>query len=302
MYCYSLYGLKIATPIFFPEVPEAKTFEPAYADACMSFAAPPDWVLAQYREGRFSHISRDAMWFRLYEEVLIYVEGGRDVRILKLDPSIAESRLHTYILSGAMTFLLLQRGYIPIHGSAVSLGNKVYIISGPSGSGKSTTALELLQSPGFLFASDDICAVRPEENQALLYPGPPWQRVCRDVAGRYSEYAYTPIEEQDCKFGRRLTDGFLTAPAPVGGMFILSKQDCPAPQLTPLTGEPKFQALTHNLFRGELHHLLGLTPEKMLQLFALTNSFPIYELKRPAGQDTLARVCGLIQEEIRRLH
>lgn len=302
MYCYHLYGLKITAPVSFPEVPETDAFEPADADACMSFDAPPDWVLEQYRAGRFSDISRDVMWFRLYDEVLIYVEGGRDVRILKLDDSIAESRLHTYILSGAMTFLLLQRGHIPIHGSAVSLGNKAYIISGSSGSGKSTTALELLQTPDFRFASDDICAVRLTEGRALLCPGPPWQRVCRDVAGRYSGYTYTPIEEQDCKFGRRLTDGYLTDPAPVGGMFILSRQDCFCPQLTPLSGEQKFQALTHNLFRGELHHLLGLTPEKMLQLFALTNSFPIYELKRPAGQNTLARVCSLIQDEIRRLN
>lgn len=299
MYYYKLYGLTIAAPIQFPEVPEIE--KPQNYDAIMTFSAPPDWVIQQYQEGRFASITQDTMWFRLNDEVLIYVEKGRDIRILKLDENISETRLNTYILSGAITFLLLQRNYLLIHGSALAYKDKVYIISGPSGSGKSTTALELLQKPEVRFASDDICAIKLIDKEAVLYPGPPWQRVCGDVAERYYQYDFTPIEEQGIKYGRRLYSDYLTVPTVVDGMFVINKEHCDEPRLLSLIGEAKFQTLTHNLFRGELHHVLGINHEKVMQLFTLTNSFPVYMLKRPDDKNSLSEITRLIWEQITKI-
>lgn len=291
-YYYHIYGLTLASPIEFPEALEVAS--PKTIDASLSFSAPPDWVLQEYKEGKYASVKQNVMWFRLEEELLIYVANGSDVRVHLLNPNIDPVRMRSYILSGALTFLLFQHNYILIHGSALVFGGKVYIISGPSGSGKSTTALELLKQDSVLFASDDICAVQNIGNQTILYPGPPWQKVCADVQAKNTNEAYTYINEMDGKFGRRLPTGYITEPTPVGGMFILSKESCRQPVLTEFTGVNKLHALTHNLFRGELLHLLGITPQRMTQFLETVKHFPIYNITRPENGDTLSSITQLL--------
>lgn len=295
-YYYHMYGLTIASPIEFPEAVEV--FSPEKIDATFTFCPPPEWVLAEYADGKYASVTENVMWFRLENELLIYVAGGNDVRIHLLDPDIEPNRMRTYILSGALTFLLFQHRFLLIHGSAVVVNGKVYIVSGPSGSGKSTTALELLKQESVLFASDDICAVQNVNEVSLLYPGPPWQKVCADVQARTPEHTYTHLREVGDKFGRRLTEGYITEPTVVGGMFIISKESCDAPSITELTGVEKLHALTHNLFRGELLHVLGITPERMTQMLEAVSHFPIYAISRPTGKDTLAEVTSLITAQL----
>ncbi len=298
-YYYHLYGLTVASPIAFPEAIEIPF--PDTVDATFTFSAPPEWVLNEYRDGKYASVTESVMWFRLENELLIYVANGKDVRIHLLDKEIDPVRMRSYILSGALTFLLFQHNYLLIHGSALVYKNKVFIISGPSGSGKSTTALELLQQDSVLFASDDICAVRNLHNDTILFPGPPWQKVCADVQARTSDNAYTYINEMDGKFGRRLSSGFITEPTPVGGMFIISKASCDTPSITEITGVEKLHALTHNLFRGELLHTLGITPQRMAQFLDTVGHFPIYQINRPEHKDTLQAVSGFITTNMKNI-
>ena len=154
MYYYRLYGMLLESELCFPEADELTP--PVTPDATLTLGMPPEWVVTEYRQGKFSSITEQVMWFRLYDELLVYVEQGSKAIVWKLDPALDEVRMRTYLLSGAITFLLLQRGYLLIHGSALCCKDKAYLISGPSGSGKSTTALHLMKQPGILFASDDI--------------------------------------------------------------------------------------------------------------------------------------------------
>ena len=295
-YYYHLYGLTIASPIEFPEAVEV--FSPHSVDATLTFSPPPDWVLQEYHDGKYASITESVMWFRLEDELLIYVANGNEVRIHLLTSKIDPIRMRSYILSGALTFLLFQHHYLLVHGSAIVSNGKVYIISGPSGSGKSTTALELLKQSPVLFASDDICALRNIGTESLLYPGPPWQKVCADVQARTAQEQYTYINEAGGKYGRRLTNGFLSVPAPVGGMFIISKEECITPSITEITGIEKLHALTHNLFRGELLNLLGITPQRMTQFLDTVTHFPIYSITRPGNLNTLSTITGYILSRI----
>ena len=259
---------------------------------------PPEWVVTEYRQGKFSSITEQVMWFRLYDELLVYVEQGSKAIVWKLDPALDEVRMRTYLLSGAITFLLLQRGYLLIHGSALCCKDKAYLISGPSGSGKSTTALHLMKQPGILFASDDICAIRTENGQSILYPGPPWQRVCADVMRRNPDSEYTYIQEADEKYGRKLTASYCREPLPVAGMFTIYRDNCEELSCEELSGSEKLQVLTHNLFRGELLNLLGITPARMTQFLSAVTSFPIYKIARPQNRDTTKEILEIISKYI----
>ena len=142
MYYYRLYGMLLESELCFPEADELTP--PVTPDATLTLGMPPEWVVTEYRQGKFSSITEQVMWFRLYDELLVYVEQGSKAIVWKLDPALDEVRMRTYLLSGAITFLLLQRGYLLIHGSALCCKDKAYLISGPSGSGKSTTLASIV--------------------------------------------------------------------------------------------------------------------------------------------------------------
>lgn len=291
MYYYSIYGLVISSPIEFPEAEEITN--PAQIDANIRFEKPPQWVVDEYNNGSFSSLSEDIMWFRLYDKFLIYVEKGSNVLVWILTENVPEIQLRSYILTGAMTFLMLQRNYLLIHGSAIVYQSRAFLLSGPSGSGKSTTTLELLKNPDIFFATDDICALSVSPHSSILFPGPPWQKVCSDVkeADTTSEYLYLWEGE---KYARRLTKEYCRTPVPIGGMFLISKSSCTSVTVQELSGLQKLDALTNNLFRGELLNILGITPARMQQfLYAVTN-FPIYEIQRPENSNTINSVKGEI--------
>jgi len=179
---YSVYGLVIETFIEFPELyPISATDK---TDAVISLGMPPEWVIKEYKSGKYSNIQNNIMWFRLNDEMLVYAENGNNVIVWQIDDNINPIRLRSYILTGALTLIMLQRDYVLVHGSGLVHNNKAFIISGTSGSGKSTTALNLLDKSEILFATDDICAIKTTDSGCYLYPGPPFQKICPDVKNK----------------------------------------------------------------------------------------------------------------------
>jgi len=44
---------------------------------------PPEWVIKEYKSGKYSNIQNNIMWFRLNDEMLVYAENGNNVIVLK---------------------------------------------------------------------------------------------------------------------------------------------------------------------------------------------------------------------------
>ena len=74
MYYYRLYGMLLESELCFPEADELTP--PVTPDATLTLGMPPEWVVTEYRQGKFSSITERVMWFRLYDELLVYVEQG----------------------------------------------------------------------------------------------------------------------------------------------------------------------------------------------------------------------------------
>lgn len=293
---YRLYGLTIESPIDFPELYTMETV-PENVDAFFLFSEPPSEVKRQYiEEGKYSGIKENEMWFRLYDELLIYVKDGNEVIIWEISKDIPRARLRSYILSGAITFLLFQNDYTLLHGSAIvsNKTGKAFIVSGPSGSGKSTTAISILENKDFFFASDDICAVKLVDNKPILFPGPPWQRVCEDVAERMGKDNFTFVPEEMDKYGRRLSDAYISDPIVLDSMFILDKGEYDSVNIREIGGGECLEALTHNMFRGEMQHMIGLSPQKVMTFIQLASMIHIMEVQRPAVGNTLEQITNAI--------
>ncbi|MBT8216517.1 MAG: hypothetical protein KJO17_06695, partial [Acidimicrobiia bacterium] len=83
-------------------------------------------------------------------ELLLDVEGtarflisdGRRV-VVEGSPGVPDSRIRLFLLGSVFGAILHQRGLLPLHGSAVEVGDRCMIFVGVAGSGKSTVAAAL---------------------------------------------------------------------------------------------------------------------------------------------------------------
>lgn len=294
-YYYELYGQRVKSQLQLAEAFELPPFEEF--DVLIDFGTPPDWV-KKLSQTQCDYLTEDIMWFYLKDMLLFYVEHGNHIRITVEDHSLSELTISSYLTGSAFALLMMQKKLVPVHGSALSLNDKACILSGPSGSGKSTTALELMKQ-GYLFMADDIAAIAfDEEHVPLLYPGPPWQKVCGDLlTDSEKKLEYHFIDENRNKYARRLKDGYQSKPLRPTALFIILKEECPQVSITELNGIDKLHALTHNLYRGDIYHRFGISPERMQLFLNLAKELHIYHIYRPNGKDTLQQITSLIHQE-----
>ncbi|MEO9130919.1 MAG: hypothetical protein ABI240_06890 [Sphingomonas sp.] len=85
---------------------------------------------------------------------------------------------------GTLTALLLAwRGSVPIHGTAVEIDGKAWLICGKSGAGKSTLGAALVASGAALLISDDLSALDMAGGAVpSLYAGRPGMRLFPEIA------------------------------------------------------------------------------------------------------------------------
>ncbi len=87
------------------------------------------------------------------------VEGGHTIRYAT-EPGVDDRDVRLFLLGSAWAALVLQRGLLPLHASAVAGGGDVFGFTGLPASGKSTLAAGL-SSRGWAFFADDVLVLDP---------------------------------------------------------------------------------------------------------------------------------------------
>src|SRR6185437_2076265 len=82
----------------------------------------------------------------------------------------------TYLLGPVMGFVMLLRGVVCLHASAVAIGEGAIALVGPAGSGKSTTAAAFAER-GYRVLAEDVVTLDDRGYRFLLQPGYPCIRL-----------------------------------------------------------------------------------------------------------------------------
>lgn len=132
-------------------------------------------------------------------------------------------RMPQPFFSTLTAILLGWRGMLPIHGSAVEIDGRGYLICGPSGAGKSTLAAGLV-AIGARLISDDLTAVAGSQDGTTLHMvrGRPGMRLVPEIAGYFARSATqgTPPELRDRKFLVRPEMAPLGQQIPLAGLIL----------------------------------------------------------------------------------
>ncbi|MBR4341853.1 MAG: hypothetical protein IKP88_03925 [Lachnospiraceae bacterium] len=236
--------------------------------------------------------SENRIWFSTDAGSFLIENGNSIYAAPKNDTS--NNLLSAYLLGWCINFLMFQRGCLGIHCSALSHGNRAFLISGHSGAGKSTTAISLIKN-GYKLLSDDI-AFTSVKDGFMVYPGLPLQKMCRDIADSFctgNNLVY--IDELKDKFASIDTESFDPYPRKLSKFFKLEITDSDSVEYGVVSGFEKVSVLLNSLFMASLFRASEYPVYIKNECLKLAGEIEMIRIKRPSGKQTAVEICNIIR-------
>ncbi|MBF8275275.1 MAG: HPr kinase [Candidatus Brocadiaceae bacterium] len=213
-----------------------------------------------------------------------YIVNGNSITI-QPNPHAHPDYLRLFLFGSAFGALLHQRGYLPLHGSAVQMPDgRAAVFLGKPGAGKSTLAAALCLR-GHTPLSDDISPLRKDAGGALwMYPGLPQHKLGQKLL---TELCLDPATTRKVRPG--VEKYFLSMvgsglmPAPLGMLYELKPSDTTKVEMDimPFQNITQLEIVTRHTYRAGLALQLGQNANYLPLLGAVANRVPITRIKRP---------------------
>ena len=186
-----MYGLGVVANEIIPGVPPTPT---ASDDVRIAFGSLPSWLdeastnqietyAADYKDECGNPVLRvfsvrGGKYFRYsYADRTEFLvdDAGTEIWAKWTEPLTLEDTA-TYLLGPVMGFVMLLRGVVCLHASAIAVGDKAIALLGPAGSGKSTTAAAFSER-GYSVLAEDVVTLDDHGRSFLVRPGYPCIRL-----------------------------------------------------------------------------------------------------------------------------
>ena len=290
IYNYQVYGLKVESWIPFPELPPARLNAPA--DAVFRLGEVPARLPDDHPGVAWCQPAPGRLLSWVDGVARFLVVDGREI-IVQPAPGVAESDLRLFLLCTPMGGLLLQRGLLPLHASAIVTPRGAVVFMGDCGAGKSTLAACFRQR-GFRVQTDDISVVSADgDGSFMVSPGYPQMKLWPDAVARLGEdaAALTRLRPNQEKRTFRFLAEFNAHPLPLAQIYLLKIGPVRAPVLQAIQGTEKLAALLRHTYRSELVRGLGVAAPHFQTVAQVADRIPVAEIIRPetgGGRDKSA--------------
>src|SRR5215212_2545365 len=247
-YRCSIYGLGVISNRTIPGVPPSTI---ASEDVRISFGSLPAWLdevkdmqvetsyIADYKSECGEPALRvfrvlDGKYYRFCyadETEFVVNKAGTEVWAKWCEPLTLEDTA-TYLLGPVMGFVLLLRGIVCLHASAIVVGNQAIAVLGPAGSGKSTTAAAF-SDRGYSILAEDVVTLDDRGDQFLVRPAYPcirlWPASAKALYGSETHLPKLTPNWDKCYLD--LKDRFHGESLPLAAIYHLSERrhDASAP-------------------------------------------------------------------------
>ncbi|MBD2872155.1 phosphoenolpyruvate carboxykinase (ATP) [Paenibacillus arenilitoris] len=242
---------------------------------------PQDNVRDSFETANF-RVDNGRFLFHVPETAVYSVADGTHIAVTPY-PGADEAKIRLFLLGTCMGVLLMQRGILPLHGSAVVIDGKVYAIVGESGAGKSTLAAAFARA-GYPLMTDDVIAVALTDDAALVHPSYPQQKLWEESIEQLGlhDRDYSSIYQRVNKYAVPIRSRFCREALPLAGIVELVKSDAPEPSIQAYNRLEGLHALNVHTYRNSLLHLMNRQQWQFQSIARLASELPVYRLRRPA--------------------
>lgn len=239
---YKAFGLVVESCIPIPQIPEVTGLEPDVRVVRSKLIGVVDVKAPRTAENYNIVITLTDTLFR--------VTGGNLIEA-DICPEDTESNAAVYLMGSCMGAILVQRGFMLLHGSCVTNGRNAILITGDSGAGKSTTAAEFLKR-GWKLVTDDVTCVFDQNGVPMVRSSYPSQKLWQDALDRYEkrpEDVHSLYFQKDReKFGVNVSDSFYEGDCRLSMVVRLLPGPCES-CVSPIEGIAKVDQLFRNTYR-----------------------------------------------------
>jgi hypothetical protein len=193
--------------------------------------------------------------FRYADETEFIVDNaGSEVWAAWREPLTLEDTA-TYLLGPVMGFVMLLRGVVCLHASAVAIGNEAIALLGPAGSGKSTTAAAFAER-GYSVLAEDVVTLDDRGDQFLVRPAYPcirlWPAAVKALYGSETHLPRLTPNWDKCYLD--LSDNFQREPLRLAAIYHLRERqaDTRAPFVQALDRAEGLMSLVANTYATKL--------------------------------------------------
>lgn len=273
-YRCSIYGLGVVANITIPGVPSSRV---AADDVRITFGSLPAWLdevsttqietsyVADYTDECGSPV---LCVFRLLEgkyhrfcyadrTEFVVDRSGTEIWAKWPEPLTLEDAT-TYLLGPIMGFVMLLRGVVCLHASAIAIGDFAIALLGPAGSGKSTTAAAF-SDRGFSILAEDVVTLDDGEDHFLVRPAYPcirlWPAAVKALYGSETQLPkLTPNWDKRYLDLTERPEQFQRQPLPLAAIYLLGARcdDPLAPFVQPIDRADGLMSLVANTYATKL--------------------------------------------------
>jgi hypothetical protein len=314
-YACSIYGLGVLANKPIPTVPHSPITS---ADVRVSFGALPDWFnslqphqvettyVADYtnESGKpaivFSKLHGGNFYRFSYADNTEFVidNRGREIWTTWQEPLTLEDTA-TYLLGPVMGFVLLLRGLVCLHASAIVNDGKAIALVGPAGAGKSTTAAAF-SARGFSVLAEDVVTLDDRGDSFLVRPSYPcirlWPASAASLYGSPSALPPLTPNWDKCYLDLTQQSGqFESTPQPLAAIYVLAERndDPEAPFVRPLDQAAGLVELIANTYGTKLldKHMRARQFELLTRVLA---TVPLRRVTPHADAGRIPALCDLL--------
>ncbi len=305
---YEAFGLKISSDL---DIPELISLEGTQRQVEIRLGPVFSKCNCTTDEGYHCIITADETWLEWDIVGRFTVRNGKRITVDPA-PGVDERIVRVPLLGMVMAALLIQRGFLVLHGSVLGMGGAAVAFLGDKGLGKSTLAAALY-ARGHHLLSDDIVAIRvPASKPPVVWPAFPQFKLWPEAASAIFGFEAEELPRLHPKLEKRALSAlprFERQPLPLSRIYILSPR--PSAGIEPLSPQEAFMEIIRNSYLSRFWdqsdrsaEALQLSGCSKLLRFAsihrLTHSFALSRLGELADMveqhtRTLARVRHGIQ-------
>jgi hypothetical protein len=276
---YDAFGLTIRSQIQLPELLTNNLPNVAETDVDIHFGRVSEDDLEDGTQvAAHLWISQSKLCFQVPDVARFLVCEGQKITIDPV-PGIDEETIRLYLLGSAFGVLLMQRGYLVLHGNAIRVGGKCMVCVGDSGAGKSTLAAGFMQR-GYNILADDVV---PVDQHCSALPGFPRIKLWQDAADRLGidTKNLQRIRPDMEKFSYPLFNQFARQTLPIRWIYILDSHNATETVVEPIVGLQRFRPLLDNTYTGGVLEGMGMKAEHLQSCCKLAGQIRLARITRP---------------------
>ncbi len=273
-FTYKAFGLNIKSDF---EIPELLVSD-GVPDIEIKIGKTPQKLDKVINKGVMYQAAKNEFLLEVNNIAKYFVANGNKINVEPFKKEI-DKEVRLFLLGSAFGALFIQRGLLPIHGSAVKFGKSATIFTGVSGVGKSSIAAYFV-SQAFQVLADDISVVN---HNLEVVPGFPKMKLWNDILQKLKieDQSLEQIRPDMMKFQLPVNENYFNKPLPLKNIIIINTKNSPGFEFEELTGIKKFNAVKINTYRHRFVQGLDKQQDHFQVLNKLLPETRVYKVARP---------------------